>query len=92
MTHDELIQAEWERLKAESRRLIEKRDEALRRQGHDPAEWRARIAAMAQDDPDIKRRVAENLAQAQRGIEQAKAHESFYAAAPARRKAPRSMI
>ena len=85
------IFAEADKQIARAKRLIEEGDQALRQQGIDPEEARARARALFAD-PEMKRCLEEAKAQVRREAEQAKAHESFYNAAPGRRKAPRSTV
>ena len=91
-------QDEWDHINAEAnkqiaraKRLVEEGDQKLRQQGIDPDELRARAQALL-EDPDMKPLLEKARAQVRSEAEQAKAHESFYTAAPGRRKAPRSMV
>ncbi len=86
------IVAEAKRQIARTRQLVEERQQWLRQQGIDPEELRARVEAALREDPEMQRQLEEKMAQRRRDVEQSKAHDSFYAGAPARRKAPRSMI
>ena len=86
------IIAEANKQMVRAKRLIEQREESLRRRGINPDELRARAEAALRDDPEMRCRLDEAMRKVQRHIEQSRAHESFYAAAPVRRKAPRTMI
>ena len=87
------IVAEAKKQIARAKRLIEERDQSLRQQGIDPEKLRERVKAALRDNPEMQRKVDEARAQVQCDVEQSKAHEGFYAAAPVRRrKAPRSTI
>jgi hypothetical protein len=86
------ILAEVEKEVARANRNIAAMEESLRQRGLTEEELRVRVEAAFQKDPDMRRRLDEAKAQLKREAEQSEKHKGFYAAAPSRRKAPRSTV
>lgn len=90
----EAMLAESQKVIDEIQRQLVQSDEAIRAQGFDPDKVRAVLKARMgpKEQAEVERLVAEDLADVEREVEQAKAQQSFNTAGTKSGKKRRSMV